>query len=168
MTRADASTFAKMWRFLLTSGRCPFRFATMFRLGVHFAGMLFRMRASAICALCVALLLAACAGRAQATCGDYLQMDDNHAQADHAPNPRDDAPPVNAPCGCRGMECGGAPIAPIAPKAPLRTHSQQDGSLLHIADRSLTLHASWTRTVSDARPNRGYPLRLNRPPSARV
>jgi hypothetical protein len=125
-----------------------------------------RSRARKACALAAALLVALCASRAQATCGDYLQMDDDHAQTDQATSQHDQAPPADSPCGCQGLECGGSPLAPLAPKAPVRTTSQQDGNLLHIAYSSLTLHVSWTRTGADARPNRGYPLRLNRPPNA--
>jgi hypothetical protein len=136
----------------------------MFRMGVQFTGF---VRASAKLALVTTAFVVSgltYANRAQATCGDYLQMDE-HSRADHAQHPTDTPP--DAPCGCAGMECRGAPVAPMAPKSPLRTHWQQDVNLPGFGDRSLSLHHSGTRPDYSGRPQRGFPLLLNRPPDAR-
>jgi hypothetical protein len=136
----------------------------MSRLGVQLSVP----RHALLLALSAALVSLACANRAQATCGDYLQMAADHSEAGHVPSDDHGSKPADAPCGCRGAQCGGTPLAPPAPKAPLRGYSQQDGNLLSIADRSLTLYGSWARFYFAARPNSGYPLLLNRPPDART
>jgi hypothetical protein len=111
------------------------------------------------------LLFLVAAHRAEATCGDYLQVPGEHSPADHGAKPNDDPAPDRIPCGCRGEACHGAPLSP-PPQSPPRSHWQQDGNLLDLADRSLSLQRTWTRHSSAARPNRGYPLLLNRPPDA--
>jgi hypothetical protein len=105
---------------------------------------------------------------ARATCGDYLQMAGDHVSSEHAPSRSGESQPANIPCGCRGAACGSTPFAPPAPKAPSASHSQQDVNLLEFADGSLAQHPSWTRLDFSARPCSGYPLLLNRPPSALV
>jgi hypothetical protein len=135
----------------------------MYCLGVQFGCARAPFHAAFV-AVGAMLLLSALASDARATCGDYLQMPDGHAAADQAANPEEVPNSNDAPCDCRGPECHRAPLAPPQPKAPLRSYSQQDGNLLLLADRSLTLQRTWTRHRLDARPNRGYPLLLNRPP----
>jgi hypothetical protein len=136
----------------------------MFCLGVQFAGACARAPfRAALVTLGAGLLVAALATDARATCGDYLQMPGEHVQTDPA---ADHEPTDDTPCGCRGAECHRGPLAPPQPKAPLRSYSQQDGNLLLLADSTLTLQRTWTRHRHDARPNRGYPLLLNRPPDA--
>jgi hypothetical protein len=113
-----------------------------------------------------ALLLGSlCANRAAATCGDYLQMDDDHQYATSDSASSENAP-AEAPCGCKGVDCRRAPVAPPAPRSLLRFHSAQDGCLLARTDQLLLLYASRTRFDSSERPSRGFPLLLNRPPNA--
>jgi hypothetical protein len=137
----------------------------MYCLGVQFAWGCAR---AALVGFGAMVLLFALSNDAWATCGDYLQMPSEHGQADDAASHNEAPNPTGIPCGCRGAQCHRAPLAPLAPKAPLRTTSQQDCNLLNLADRSLTLQRTWTRHRQDARPNRGYPLLLNRPPDALV
>jgi hypothetical protein len=127
----------------------------MFRRGVQIAAL-----------LSAGFVLLICTSRAEATCGDYLRMDDDHRPAARATSDGDQSQPIDAPCGCRGLACQSAPLAPPAPKGPLRLSGQQDANLLNIADRSVSLHCSWARLEITARHRSGYPLLLNRPPDA--
>ena len=121
---------------------------------------------SVCCPLFATLVSLTFVSRAAATCGDYLQMND-HGQAPQT-NQANMPVPAEMPCPCRGEECRGAPLAPPAPQAPQRTGSQQDGNLPTLDDQSLALRESGARHFLSARPDRGYPLVLNRPPDELV
>jgi hypothetical protein len=138
----------------------------MVSLGAHFASL---QRARLGLALSAAALVVSlvCAGHAQATCGDYLQMDDDHQEMG-AVDSSTGTMPSDAPCGCTGAECRRAPAAPLAPRSPARWHSPQDCSLSAHADCTLSLPSSRTHARAAERPLRGFPLLLNRPPDQRT
>jgi len=77
------------------------------------------------------------------------------------------AAPAQTPCPCHGPECRRLPQLPTPyhPNAPVRISAPQE--LIGIADHSLVLSrpGSWLVGEFSGRPSRGYPSRLDRPPT---
>jgi hypothetical protein len=96
-------------------------------------------------ALLPAVLLLGCAGRADASCGDYLRVigPDGKVQAPAGHDPM----PTDRPC--QGPNCTGGPKAP-APVPPAPTNTLSDGKALVIEAASPTDANSTTRPTSDA------------------
>jgi hypothetical protein len=126
------------------------------------------LRATAIAVLGFAVLgLVAERSVDAASCGHYVKR----LGPGFIPGKAVTSYPLNAgsaetPWPCRGPECHRSPQlpTPLAPNAPVRISAPQD--LLAIADRTLVLsrpHA-WLSGEFSARPLRGYPSRLDRPP----
>ena len=75
--------------------------------------------------------------------------------------------PIEKSCPCQSPECRSLPQLPVPlnPDAPVRLSAPQE--LVAITDRSLAVWRTCSWLVGDfsVRPSRGYPTRLDRPPS---
>ncbi len=110
-------------------------------------------------------------GVVQASCGHYVKrlgpgfVPGKAAAKAVAQLP---APHAAIPCGCRGPECGRAPLdhAPLSPTPPLRFTAQQELTAIAIGTLELTPDRGWLVLEFSGRPARGYPLGTTRPPCA--
>jgi hypothetical protein len=79
-----------------------------------------------------------------------------------------DKSPAESPCGCKGPECHGAPLAPtpFAPNSPLRIPAPQEVTSLAHRDFTIGLGSDWLLAELSCQPLAGFPQRLARPPAA--